>query len=145
MTVKDIMTKKVVTIEKEETLRSALILMRKYDIHHLPVVNGERLVGIVSDKDVYRALPSLLDMRDKADLPTLLDTIRVKKIMSHPVKVITPAMDMRDLADFLLKYKFRCFPVVSEGKIAGIITTTDLLRYVARGWAGKGDEEDFPA
>lgn len=140
MKVKDIMTKNVVTIEREDTLRSALILMRKHDIHHLPVVNGEKLVGIVSDKDIYRPLPSLVDVKDKVDLGEILDTIRVKKIMSHPVKAVAPSMDAQDLARFLLKYKFRCFPVVSGGKVAGIITTTDLLRYVAQGWVERGDE-----
>lgn len=145
MKVKDIMMKKVVTIEKEEPLRSVMILMRKHDIHHLPVVNGQKLVGIVSDRDIYRALPSLLDLSEQVDVATLLDTIRVKKIMTHPVKVVTPKMDTRELAGFLLKYRFRCFPVVSEGKVAGIITTTDLLRYVARGWAEKGEEEDLLA
>ncbi len=137
MVVRDIMSKKVVFVEKRASLRAACALMERNKIHHLPVVSERKLVGIVSDKDIYKAIPSLMEASRAALIGRVLDTVTVEKIMSRPVKVVSPETEISEIANRFLKFSFRCFPVIAGGKLAGIVTITDILRYLAEG----GDKE----
>lgn len=126
------MTKKVITIGRHEPIRNAWILMEKCRIHHLPVVEEGKLVGIISDKDLDRALPSITEFKDREKLKLVLNTVSVDLVMSRPVRTITPDSDVRMVAGIFMENKFRCFPVMANGALVGIVTATDLLRFFAR-------------
>ncbi len=130
MKVKDVMTPKVVTVAKGEPIRTAWLLMEKHNFHHLPIVDGNKLVGMLSDKDLYKALPSIEEIKDHAKLARILDTVKVDEVMTPKVKAVGPDMDVRQAARLFVENRFGCFPVVLEGKLVGILTTTDLLRYI---------------
>ncbi len=132
MQVRDYMTKNVLTIGKGEPIRSAWLMMEKHNIRHLPVVEEHKLVGIVSEKDLYKALPSITEIKDTKKLANTLDTVKVENVMTQKVKVVTPEMLIRQAANLFIENKLGCFPVVSGGKLVGILTTTDLLRYIVK-------------
>lgn len=126
------MTKKVITIGRHEPIRNAWILMEKCHIHHLPVVEKGKLVGILSDKDLDRALPSITEFNDREKLRKVFTTVTVDRVMSRPVRTISPDFDVRDVARIFMESHFRCFPVLAAGTLVGIVTATDLLRFFAR-------------
>src|SRR6185436_20495926 len=83
MVVEDVMTRDVVTLTPEHTLRDAIDLLRSKRIRHLPVVEAQRLVGIVTDRDVKRATPSVLAGWDRAQYDDMLLTIKVSQLMTR--------------------------------------------------------------
>jgi len=131
------MIKKVITIGAEEPIRVIWLLMEKHNIRHIPVVDNQSLIGIVSDQDFYKALPSITEIRDHDKLAKTLDAVKVKNVMTKNVKAVRPEMDIREAAKLFVENKLGCFPVVSEGKLVGILTTTDLMRYIAERDPGK--------
>src|SRR5574341_1805003 len=84
------MTQGVITIGEHEPIRTAWVLMEKYKIHHLPVVEKGRLVGILSDKDLDRALPSITEFNDREKLKRVFTTVTVDRVMSRSVRTISP-------------------------------------------------------
>ncbi len=132
MKVQDYMTKRVITVGKGEPIRSAWLLMEKNNIRHLPVIEEHKLVGIVSEKDLYKALPSITEIKDTQKLAKILDTVKVENVMTRNVKAVTPEMYINKAAKVFLENRLGCFPVVSEGRLVGILTTTDLLRFIVQ-------------
>ena len=107
-------------------------MMEKNNIRHLPVIDAHTLVGIISEKDLYKALPSITEIKDSKKLVNILDTVKVEKVMTQNVKAVTPEMYISKAAKLFIENKFGCFPVVAAGKLVGILTTTDLLRYIVQ-------------
>lgn len=125
------MTRRVVTIRPEETVFEAQELMSRHKVRHLPVVDGEdKLVGIVSDRDIRSALPYQYfkdgigpEERQK------LGELRVKDIMTREVITITPAYTIQDALLLIQNAKVGALPVVDEeGRLKGILSVRDLLR-----------------
>jgi len=128
MNVSDIMTKEVVTLQEEESLREALALLQRHRIRHVPVVSGTRLIGIVTDRDLKRATPSLLSGIDRDAFDRVLDETRVGQVMTRNPYTVTPTMSLKEAARILIDQRFGALPVIEGGRLAGIITETDLLK-----------------
>lgn len=128
MNVSDIMTKDVVTLQEEESLREALALLQRHRIRHVPVVSGTRLIGIVTDRDLKRATPSLLSGIDREAFDRVLDETRVGQVMTRNPYTVTPTMSLKEAARILIDQRFGALPVIEGGRLAGIITETDLLK-----------------
>ena len=130
MKVEQIMTKRVATVEMDDTLKTIDKIFQQANFHHLLVVDEGRLVGVISDRDVLAALsPFLSTMSErKQDLGTL--NRKVHQIMSrHPVTV-TKHILVEEAALLLIKNNISCLPITSsEGTIEGIITWKDILRW----------------
>lgn len=110
------MTRGVRTATSSATLEEALELLRALDVRHLPVVQDERVVGIVSDRDLRRAQGS------NRDGDTTVD-----EVMSHSVATIEPEKPLSFAADLMLLRRIGAVPVVDDDRLVGIVTTTDLL------------------
>lgn len=128
MNVSEIMTKEVVTLQEEQSLREALGLLQRHRIRHVPVVSGTRLIGIVTDRDLKRATPSLLSGIDREAFDRVLDETRVGQVMTRNPYTVTPSMSLKDAAKILIDQRFGALPVIEAGKLIGIITETDLLK-----------------
>ncbi len=126
--VADRMTRKVVTLPGSATLREAITSMRRLGIRQIPIVDGERLVGIVTDRDLKHATPSMLSGIGQEEFDRILDTTHVAQIMTRNPLPVTPATSLGDAAKILADRKFGALPVVEGGRLVGIITTSDLLR-----------------
>src|SRR5215475_7961236 len=129
-TAKNLMSKEVSTMGRNDTLDLADDIMTLERIRHLPVLDEGRVVGVVSQRDLFRsALAVALGYGEKAQ-KMLLRTISVKEVMSEPVITISPEATVQEVTRLMLEHKIGCLPVVEGHTLIGIVTETDILRYV---------------
>ncbi len=121
------MTKSVVTIKPKDTLRHARERLEKYRINQLPVVVNDKVVGIVTDRDVRDAYPSSLRLFHGKDIDEFGDSHTVEEVMTYNVITVTPQTALREAAQRLRRQRFGALPVVENSKLVGIITRSDLL------------------
>ena len=128
-TVRDIMTAEVTTLGRNDTLLLAKDIMNLGRIRHFPVVEDDELVGVVSQRDLYRAsLGTVMQYGEKAQR-AFLESVVVKEIMADPVS-IGPDATVRDAARLMMEHKIGCLPVLEASRLVGIVTETDMLRVV---------------
>jgi acetoin utilization protein AcuB len=130
MFVQDIMQKQVVTVTPETELPDAIRLMRERGFRHLPVLDDDRLVGIVSDRDVKRAMAS--PALRPAERDTRADRVRMKEIMSRAVITTGPTCTVEEAARVMVAERISALPVTEGGRLVGIITETDVLALFVR-------------
>lgn len=124
MLVEEIMKTQVITLSPDASIKEALQLLHHHHIRHIPIVNKEGLLtGIVSDRDVRDASPSVFDKNTEA---SELEN-PIKSIMSQPVVTIHPLDVVEDIASIFYEEEFACLPVVSQNKLVGIVTEKDML------------------
>lgn len=129
-TVKEIMVTNVVTLARNDNLDLADDLMAMGRIRHLPVIDQGRVVGVVSQRDLFRsALAYALGYGEKGR-KTLLRTLRVKEVMSEPPVTVSPQTTIREAARLMVEKRIGCLPVVDGEALVGMVTETDILRYV---------------
>lgn len=124
MIVEQIMKTEVYTLSPKASLNDALELMNSKDIRHIPIVdNEENVIGIITSHDVKNALPSCLDEDNSCSLyDTPVENFMVTDlIFGHPLDFV------EDVAITFYEAKISCLPIVSGGKLVGIVTTSDLL------------------
>lgn len=119
ITVKDLMSSPVITIEPHQTLREATALMIKKDIGSLPVMERNRLVGIITERDPVKASCEHGDVR----------LLKVRDIMSKPVITCGPNIGILELVNLMIKHRIHHVPVVDKGKLVGIVSSADLALY----------------
>lgn len=131
-TVAEIMTRDPVTIGPQNSIAKAIRLMRKSNIRRLPVVEDGRLVGMVTSGDLRRITGLASILRDQSQDNFLWHHIPVDHVMTPNPLGLPPTASASDAASFLIENKIGGLPVVSGNELVGIITTTDLLRYLIR-------------
>ncbi len=127
MHVRDKMTREVITISPDQSLRMARERLRKHGVRRLPVVRDGKLVGIVTDRDVRQAWASPATSLSTHELLYLLDRVTVGEVMTPQPLAVTPQTSLVEAARLLHNRKIGGLPVVEEGTVVGIITETDLL------------------
>jgi acetoin utilization protein AcuB len=135
MKVADLMTRKLVSIAPNDSVEVAVQLLRRRGIRHLLVLKQGRLVGIVSDRDIKRALDPARTRKKLlgiGGLYFLIEPILVREIMTPDPVTIGSDATPQAAAQTLVTERFGALPVVEDGKLVGIITETDLLRYFAQ-------------
>jgi CBS domain-containing protein len=125
------MTTRVATVARNDSLGVADDIMEARKIRHLPVVEEGRLVGMLTQRDVFHAgLSNAVGFGEKAR-KEFLKTVLVKEAMADEVFTIEPNAGIQEAARKMLEAKVGCLPVVDGGKLVGILTETDLLRVIA--------------
>jgi acetoin utilization protein AcuB len=125
--------KEVVTVRPETSFYEAKMLIHDKGIRHLPVTDHEnRLVGIVTDRDIREAGPSGATDLDIHEIHYLLSKLKVSSFMTPKEKLITitPESAFEEAVELMHDHKIGCLPIVEEGKLYGIITDTDILSNV---------------
>jgi len=129
MTVRELMSAKVTTLGREDSMEIADGVMSMGRIRHLPVLDGSEVVGIVSQRDLFRsALGTALAFGIRRP-QELMRTLDVGDVMSAPAVTIGPDAPVQEAARTMADKKIGCLPVVEEGRLVGILTETDILRY----------------
>ena len=129
-TVRDIMSAEVTTLGRNDTLLLAKDIMNLGRIRHFPVVEDDEVVGVVSQRDLYRAsLGTVMQYGEKAQR-AFLESVAVKEVMADPI-AIGPDATVRDAARLMLEHKIGCLPVLEDNRLVGIVTETDMLQVVA--------------
>lgn len=120
-----IMSTDLVTIGPDDSLADARRLMRKHRIHHLPVtVDKDHLVGLVTLTDVLAASDSILREPGARLQPA---DVRIADVMIRNIATVSEGASLRQAALFLEKHRVGCLPVVTEGRLVGIVTDTDFV------------------
>lgn len=128
MFVKDVMTKEVITISPDASFSEAMDLIRKKGIRRLPVVKNEKLVGIITEKDLLSASPSQATTLDVWELTSLLSKLKIKQIMRKDVIHVHPNTPIEDAAKIMSDKKIGSLVVLEEEKLVGIITESDIFK-----------------
>ena len=127
MRVSDLMKNPVVTAKPDDKLSSLVAIVSSRKIRHFPIVEGGKVVGIVSDSDLRSASthPAVYDLL--LEVLATLDRGSAGEIMSREVISVPPETPMAQAAQIMLKHRISCLPVVADGRLVGIVTTTDVL------------------
>ncbi|HOS82416.1 MAG TPA: CBS domain-containing protein [Methanolinea sp.] len=154
MLVRDVMTKNPVTVSAGATIREAAALLRERNIGGLPVMDGDRLVGMITESDILRLLETGR-ISDDLWLPSPLEVIEVpirefinwektrhaltaigekevRTVMSHPVVTIGEDADIEEAASLMLSKKIARLPVMRGNTLVGIVARSDIIRGIAR-------------
>ena len=128
MKVRELIGTKVVTVTPETRAKQAFVLMKKSGIRHLVVVDGETIVGIVTDRDLRR--PQAADLFKSWDeVYRLSNDFDVEDVMASPVLTIDASADVREAARLMVEKRIGALPVTDAHRgLAGIVTESDLLR-----------------
>lgn len=130
-----IMTKTVVTANENDNLKNVVELLRKNTIRHIPIVRGKDVVGIISRTDINRlTFGALFEGQEGAD-EAILDMLTISQVMTSKPKTVSSDTIIRDLAEIFVKEDFHALPVVDNGQLKGIVTTTDVVKYFLEQYA----------
>jgi CBS domain-containing protein len=127
----DLMQRDVVTLEAADSLDLAQDIMRLGRIRHLPVVSGDRIVGIISQRDLFRAAVSSLLQLGGASERQWLATIAVQAVMTADVCTVAPSASLQSAVRLMIDRKIGCLPVVEDGKLVGLLSESDCLVHLA--------------
>ena len=114
-----IMTRHVITIGPDDKLSSAREIFMKNKVHHLPVVRGTKLLGILTTYDLFKYV-----QRD-----TDYESSLVKDVMTKHVATLEPEDKVGSAAELFLENRFHAVPIVKEGELQGIVTSFDVIKY----------------
>ena len=130
--VNDLMQKEVATLGAADHLDLADDIMGLGRIRHLPVLDAGKVVGILSQRDLFRAsISSVLQFRRTTEREWLAK-ISVREVMVKPVVTIGSHEPIRNAVKLMIDKKLGCLPVVDNGKLAGLLSETDLLNHLVR-------------
>ena len=132
MLVQDVMQTTLITVGPETSLIEAARRVRERGIRHLLVVEHGMLVGIVSDRDLKRALPSDANLLSRGEVSYLLERVPVRDVMTRTVITIGATFPIEEAARLMVTEKISALPVTDDGRPVGIVTETDVLRIFAR-------------
>lgn len=135
--VRDWMTPDPITAPPNMTLPEALQLMAQRTIRRLPIVDKDKLVGIVTRGDLRGAQPSQATSLSVFELHYLVGRITLDQIMTRNPLTVTDDTSIQDAARLMLQRKISGLPVVKQGRLVGIITESDIFRLVVRTWEDK--------
>ncbi|MGB9676456.1 MAG: cyclic nucleotide-binding/CBS domain-containing protein [Candidatus Bathyarchaeales archaeon] len=119
--VRDVMSKDVRVVRPDTTVREVVATMNKFDIGSIIVVQGERPVGIITERDILRRLVE----------PCLApETLTARQVMTSPVQTINENASIEEAAKLMAKKRVKRLPVMNDGKLVGIITFSDIVAKV---------------
>lgn len=128
MNVQDLMTTDPITTGPQTPVLEARQLMIDKRIRHLLIVEGPKLLGIITDRDIRLNLPSPATSLSVWEINYLMARLTVESVMTTSVVIVGPQRDARAAAQLMLDNKIGALPVLDGGHLLGIITETDLLR-----------------
>ena len=128
--VSNIMSKDVLSAHTGQKVSDVRKLMAKHSIHHVPVVSGEKLVGIISASDILGISAEGIDA-DRRSIDAYLDhQFSIETLMTPDPQSLASNAPIREAADVLAGGTFHAIPIADEGNLVGIVTTTDLIKYL---------------
>jgi CBS domain-containing protein len=128
MQVREIMSTDIEMVDRNDNLRAVEERMATKQLRHLPVLEQGEIVGMVTQRDLFKAaMSSAMGYGEKAQR-AYLQSVRVKEIMVYPVVTVSPDTSVAAAADMIINKGIGCLPVIEGTKLVGMVTKTDLLR-----------------
>jgi CBS domain-containing membrane protein len=129
--VSSIMTTNVVKLNITDDLTKAEMLFKKHHIRHIPVVNVNKIVGMLSYTDLLRiSFVDAVDDEDEVVDVTVYNMFTVEQVMAKKLITVSPDTTIKEVAEILASKEFHALPVVEGNLLVGIVTTTDLIKYL---------------
>jgi len=129
--VSTIMTKDVVKLNVTDTLTKAEGLFKKHKIRHIPVVSGNKIIGMLSYTDLLRiSFADAIDDDEEEVDATVYNMFSIEQVMAKNLISISPDVTIKEAAGILATKEFHALPVVEGNLLVGIVTTTDLIKYL---------------
>ena len=132
MRIRDMMTKNPITVDSETLVLDAQKIMKENNIRRLPVVDKGKLVGMITKHDLLEASPSPATSLSIHELNYLLSKMKVKEIMKKNLLTLTPDTPFEEALRIGQEKKVGSFPIVDKGKVVGIATESDIVRFLTR-------------
>jgi CBS domain-containing protein len=129
--VSSIMTKEVITVNHTDTLEAAERLFKTHFIRHIPVVTGNKIIGMLSYTDLLRISFADAVVEDSDTIMTqVYNLFTIEHVMAKNIVSVSSETTIKETAEILAKREFHAIPVVDDEKLVGIVTTTDLINYL---------------
>jgi len=130
--VSTIMTTQLVVLNTTDSLEKAERLFKKHRIRHIPVIESQqRIVGMLSLTDLLRISFADGAYEDEEDIETVVyEMFSLPQVMAKNIKTVAPDTTIKEVAELLANEEFHALPIVDEGDLVGIVTTTDLIKYL---------------
>ena len=129
--VSEIMTDHPHTLDINDTLDFARDKFDKLKVRHLPVVEGEKLVGILSLTDILRlSFGAKFGANQYEADEAIFEMLSIDQVMNHNPKTVTSTNSLREVGEILSREEFHALPVVDDENLVGIVTTTDVIKYL---------------
>lgn len=126
-----IMAKNIIKLNLSDDLTKAEALFKKHKIRHIPVVNDHKIVGLLSYTDLLRvSYADAVDDEEEGVESIVFNMFTVSQVMAKDITVISPETTIKEAAKILAKNEFHALPVCKNEVLVGIVTTTDLIRYL---------------
>lgn len=130
--VSEIMTKNIIALDRTDDLTRAESLFKKHHIRHIPVVKEESIIGMLSYTDLLK-----ISFADATDDDRNVDTVvynmfAIEQVMTKNVVTVNSSTTIKEVAEILAKEGFHALPVVDDSILVGIVTTTDLIKYMLK-------------
>lgn len=125
-----IMTTDVVTVDINEELKHVDKIMQEKHIRHIPVICNGKLAGIISHTDIMRlSFGTIFEGQEESDEP-IFEMLKLEQVMMSRPITISPTDSIKEVAELLTKAEFHALPVVDNDTLVGIVTTTDIIRFL---------------
>ncbi len=118
--VEDIMVREVITLDENSTVKEAAEIMNKFEIGCLIAVRRGKAIGIITERDLLKRV--VAEARDAKKT-------KVKEIMTSPLAVVDPKMELEEAAKLMFQMKIKKLPVVDEKRLIGLVSLTDIARF----------------
>lgn len=128
MAVKDFMTRKVVYVSPDTTVAHTADMMREQGLRRLPVIENDRLVGVVTERTMAEASPSKVTSLSIYEMNYLLNKTKIRDIMARDVVTVSPYASLEDAVYAMMKNQVGILPVIEAGQVFGVITEKDVFK-----------------
>lgn len=129
--VSTIMTTNVIKLNITDSLAKAERLFKEKKIRHIPVMNGAKIIGMLSYTDLLKiSIADTLDENEEEIDITVYNVFTIQQVMAKNLVCISPDTTIKEAAEILANREFHALPITENGNLAGILTTTDLIRYL---------------
>nr|WP_299069645.1 CBS domain-containing protein [uncultured Allomuricauda sp.] len=129
--VSEIMTKDLVTLTVNDDLVTAEEVFKKHNIRHIPIVDGSTIIGMLSYTDLLRiSFADAVDEHEQTVDTMVYNMFTISQVMARDVISVPSNTTIKEVAQFLAQKEFHALPIVDDGKLLGIVTTTDLINYL---------------
>lgn len=126
-----IMTPHVITLAQDDNLEKAEKLFKSYNIRHIPVVEKNVVLGMLSYSDLLRlSFADITNSNDAAADVMIYNMFTIHQVMKKNIESVSSSCSIKEVAKILAKKEFHALPVINNNQLVGIVTTTDLINYL---------------
>lgn len=127
--VSKIMTENPISLNTTNGVEDVVQIFKERNIHHIPVVSGDSLIGMISKTDIER-ISFVTGSEDDKTNTAVYTMLTLEQVMTKQVETVQADDQIRDAAELLARGKYHALPVMEEDKLVGIVTTTDVINYL---------------